>query len=58
MTVTVSDGAASIDTDSFTWTVSDTNQDPTFDQDLPDQTNAEGDVISLDAAPPMPTATR
>ena len=35
--------------DTFSWTVSNTNQDPTFDQDLPDQTNAEGDVISLDA---------
>ena len=30
--------------------MSNTNQEPTFDQDLPDQTNAEGDVIiSLDA---------
>ena len=36
-------------TDTFSWTVTNTNQDPTFDQDLADQTDAEGDVISLDA---------
>ena len=41
--VTVSDGAAVDATDTFSWTVTNTNQDPTFDQDLPDQTDAEGD---------------
>ena len=49
MTVTVTDGVVVDDSDTFDWTVSNTNQDPTFDQDVPDQTNAEGDVISLDA---------
>ena len=50
MTVTVTDGVAVDATDTFSWTVSNTNQDPTFDQDLPDQTDAEGDVITgLDA---------
>ncbi len=50
MTVTVTDGVVVDDTDTFDWTVSNTNQNPTFDQDVPDQTNAEGDVITgLDA---------
>ncbi len=38
------------DTDTFSWTVTNTNQNPTFDQDVADQTDAEGDVITgLDA---------
>ena len=50
MTVTVTDGMAVDDTDTFDWTVSNTNQAPSFDQDVADQTNAEGDVITgLDA---------
>ena len=36
-------------TDSFEWTVTNTNQEPTFDQNLGDRTDAEGDLISLDA---------
>ena len=36
-------------TDSFSWTVTNTNQEPTFDQNLGDRTDAEGDLISLDA---------
>ena len=50
MTVTVTDGVVVDDSDTFDWTVSNTNQEPIFDQDVPDQTNAEGDVITgLDA---------
>ena len=50
VTVTVTDNLAVDDTDTFDWTVSNTNQEPSFDQDVPDQTNAEGDVITgLDA---------
>ena len=49
VSVTVRDGLTVDATDTFSWTVTNTNQDPTFDQDLPDQTDAEGDVISLDA---------
>ena len=48
VTVTVSDGTAT-DTDTFTWTVTDTNQAPVFSTDLADQTDAEGDRVSLDA---------
>ena len=44
----MSDGTLT-DTDPFTFTVDATNQDPTFDTDLTDQTNAEGDAVSLDA---------
>ena len=43
------DGAAVDATDTFSWTVTNTNQDPTFDQNLGDRTDAEGDLISLDA---------
>ena len=52
--------ASAVDaSDTFSWTVSNTNQDPTFDQDMPDQTNAEGDASSAwMPAPPTPTATR
>ena len=50
VTVTVTDGVVVDASDTFDWTVSNANQDPTFDQDVPDQTNAEGDVITgLDA---------
>ena len=46
-------------TDTFSWTVTNTNQDPTFDQDLLDRTDAEGDVISLSAGATDPfTALR
>ena len=37
------------DSDSFTWTVSNTNQEPTFDQDLPDRPTPRATLISLDA---------
>ena len=47
--VTVSDGIAPDVTDTFTWTITDTNRAPSFDQDLLDRTSAEGAVISLDA---------
>ena len=49
VSVTVRDGAAVDATDTFSWTVTNTNQDPTFDQNLGDRTDAEGDLISLDA---------
>ena len=38
------------DTDLFTWTVTDTNRQPSFDQDLGDRSDAENDSISLSAA--------
>ncbi len=43
------DGVAVDDTDTFSWTVTNTNQNPTFDQNLGDRSDAEGDLISLDA---------
>ena len=49
VSVTVRDGIAVDDTDTFSWTVTNTNQNPTFDQNLGDRTDAEGDLISLDA---------
>ena len=49
VSVTVRDGAAVDATDTFSWTVTNTNQNPTFDQNLGDRTDAEGDLISLDA---------
>ena len=50
VSVTVSDNPPTVDaTDTFTWTVTNVNREPTFDQNVPDQTNAEGALISLDA---------
>ncbi len=46
--ITVSDGSLT-DTDSFSWTVTNTNQAPVFTTDITDQTDAEGDIVSLDA---------
>ena len=46
--VTVSDGTDT-DTDTFTWTVTNTNQAPVFSTDITDQSDAEGDTVSLDA---------
>ncbi|MDJ0498781.1 MAG: putative Ig domain-containing protein, partial [Acidimicrobiia bacterium] len=43
-------------TDTFTWTVSELNRPPVFDQDLLDRTDAEGAVISLSAAATDPDA--
>ena len=43
------DGATVDATDTFTWTVTNVNREPTFDQNLPNQTHAEGAVINLDA---------
>ena len=49
VSVTVRDGVAVDATDTFSWTVTNTNQNPTFDQNLGDRSDAEGDLISLDA---------
>ena len=50
VTITVSDDPPTVDaSDTFTWTVTNVNREPTFDQDVPSQTNAEGNVVSLDA---------
>ena len=50
VTITVSDNPPTVDaSDTFTWTVTNVNREPTFDQDLPSQTNTEGNVVSLDA---------
>ena len=46
--ITVTDGTLT-DTDSFTWTVTNTNQPPVFSTEFTDRTDAEGAVISLDA---------
>ena len=43
VTITVRDGTAVDDTDTFTWTVTNTNQAPVFSTDITDQTDAEGD---------------
>ncbi|MCU0280948.1 MAG: putative Ig domain-containing protein, partial [Acidimicrobiia bacterium] len=48
--VRVEDPGGLFDTDSFTWTVTEANRPPTFDGDLVDRTDAEGQTISL-AAP-------
>jgi hypothetical protein len=49
VTVSATDGTLS-DSDLFTLTVSATNQEPTFDHDLSDRTDAEGALISLSAS--------
>ena len=48
LTVSVSDGLLS-DSETITITVTNTNREPTFDQDLGNRSDAEGDVIGLDA---------
>lgn len=48
VSVTVRDGATVDATDTFTWAVTTTNAEPTFDQNLPDRTDAEGDAVSID----------
>ncbi len=48
VTITVTDGTGS-DTDTFTWTVANQNQAPVFSTDIADQSDAEGDSVSLDA---------
>ncbi len=48
VTITVTDGTGS-DTDTFTWTVANQNQAPVFSTDITDQSDAEGDSVSLDA---------
>ena len=53
--ITVSDGTLT-DTDSFTWTVTNTNQPPVFSTEFTDRTDAEGAVISLDANASDPDA--
>ena len=49
VSVTVRDGPTVDATDTFSWTVTNTNRAPAFDADLGDRTSAEGAVISLDA---------
>ncbi len=49
VTVTVDDPHNPPVPTTFSWTVTNVNREPTFDQDVPDQTNAEGAVVSLDA---------
>ena len=58
VTVTVRDGSSVDASDSFTWTVTNTNQDPTFNQDLPDRPTPRVISSASMPAPPMPTATR
>ena len=50
VSLTVHDGTEVDDTDVFTWTVTNTNRQPSFDQDLGDRSDAENDSISLSAA--------
>ncbi len=50
--VRVADPGGLFDTDSFTWTVTDTNRPPAFDGDLVNRTDPEGAVLSL----PSPAA--
>ena len=57
VSVTVKDGPLVDATDSFQWTVSNTNREPTFDQDLLDRSNAENDSVTWTRAPPIPTTT-
>ena len=49
VSVTVSDdgGTTVGDTDTFTWTVTNTNRPSAFNQNLPDRTDAEGAAITL-----------
>ena len=49
VTVTVDDPFNPPVPSTFQWTVTNVNREPTFDQDLPDQSHAEGAVINLDA---------
>ena len=49
VSITVRDGTTVDATDTFTWSVTDVNREPTFDQDVGDQENAEGAIITLDA---------
>ena len=46
--ITVSDGSLT-DTDAFTWTVANVNQAPVFSTDITNQSNSEGQAVSLDA---------
>ncbi|HEY7024449.1 MAG TPA: putative Ig domain-containing protein, partial [Candidatus Limnocylindrales bacterium] len=48
VTLSVSDGALS-DTDTFTWTVTNTNQPPHFSTNFGDRTDTEGTAINFDA---------
>ncbi len=52
ITITVADnGVPNLDaTDTFTWTVTETNRNPVFDSDLADRTDAEGAVVVMSAA--------
>ncbi len=49
VSVTVRDGAVVDATDTFTWTVGNTNREPVFAQDLGDRSDPEGAVVSVDA---------
>ncbi len=46
VSVTVRDGAVVDATDTFTWTVTNTNREPVFAQDLGDRSDPEGAVVS------------
>ncbi len=50
VSITVRDGATVDDTDTFTWTVTNVNRNPTFNQNLPDRTDPEDASIALSAA--------
>ena len=45
--VRVQDPGGRFATDSFTWTITNTNRAPAFSQDLGDRTTAEGAAVSL-----------
>ena len=47
--MTVTDDLVVDASDTFSWTVTNTNRAPSFDQDLGNRTSAEGALISLDA---------
>ena len=48
VTLTVSDGSLTA-TDTFTWTVTNTNRQPIFSTDFGDRTDTEGAAINFDA---------
>src|SRR6185369_4176744 len=49
VSITVRDGPSVDATDTFSWTVTNTNQPPVFVSDLTDQNASEADSINLDA---------
>ena len=57
MTLTVTDGTLT-DNDTFTWTVTNTNRAPAFNQDFADRSDAEGAPVASTPVPQTPMATR